>query len=701
MDIGRMKGGGSLAEALKRLREENEVLIQENKRLRLALLEKACEEFEDQDSLSKLRQVYEQHLWDYQIPAAAFVEETLSGRMQQVRSPHGASLGQVINYGCVVADPLGFGKTIEVLSGVYAYMLQNTGSNALIIAPTYVSSVWLRDITLFNSWVQPALGARFGFLKVFNLESSARSDERLEVLKTWNSTKGVVLVIGYELFVELSNDLDLSELLVATRESTVVIVDEAHRLRNFQAQSRKALLRVNTRRRVLISGFPLQNDVMELYNIIQFCSPELCILLLEGRDRFKMTYHSPFLKSSMSPELCDKAERRFKLLSSLLSSHHLMIRRSPELLCRRLPELVELRVDFRFSFVQRELYNECIRAYESGSLNLMDTFGMLSMIGAHPVCLCDSSSNDWKSVPLEVAKRPGLSQDRWLCKMTSKFDDRLHPLVRNSNSFVCEYLMRVDWTNWMHQGPKMITLKEIIGASLGDQECVLVCSRWLCCLDLIHKFLLLVFQNIRIARIDGGSSILEREKSIRDLNQGLVDVVLLSTHCGEGINLSKCSRVVLMDSNWNPSCDIQAALRVFREGQRKRTFLFRFSMDCGIEPQILSRQNSKLQLFHAVIDRKDASLAPFVRTVLEEIPECKIGKPFMRPHISVPKQLRTDRFFSKVFLLTNKQGGSKSLARVQQTLEFFPPEGPRDDLQLARIELMQDLRFTQEEETVS
>ncbi|XP_023947915.1 uncharacterized protein LOC112052903 [Bicyclus anynana] len=189
---------------------------------------------------------------------------------------------------------------------------------------------------------------------------------------------------------------------------------------------------------------------------------------------------------------------------------------------------------------------------------------------------------------------------------------------------------------------------------LGDR--LLLFSQSLFTLNLIEDYLernyipgtnQLWERNTSYYRLDGSTHALEREKLINEFNANPnVHLFLVSTRAGSlGINLVGANRVIVFDASWNPCHDTQAVCRVYRYGQRKPCFVYRFVMDCCLERKIYDRQINKQGMADRVVDEcnPDAVLSMKEITNLcydndEKVPEIKDLLEFKDKYIDVLMQ---------------------------------------------------------------
>lgn len=165
----------------------------------------------------------------------------------------------------------------------------------------------------------------------------------------------------------------------------------------------------------------------------------------------------------------------------------------------------------------------------------------------------------------------------------------------------------------MENSPKMEIFFCILEESIKLDDRLLVFSQSLLTLNLLEKFLqrskipntdMHWAKNVSYFRLDGSTAALEREKLINEFNVNpKVKLFLVSTRAGSlGINLVGANRVIVFDASWNPCHDTQAVCRVYRYGQSKSCYVYRFVMDNCLEKKIYDRQINKQGMADRVVD---------------------------------------------------------------------------------------------------
>lgn len=278
--------------------------------------------------------------------------------------------------GCVLADYMGLGKTLQNISLMHTFLKNHKDeknphrkTTVLIVAPTSVILNWKREI---HKWLDESILEQRRALELFNVKvldtkTGSRLDQRIPVLKAWQR-EGGVLITGYEMFRSLAqepkdgNDTNdhqkARDLLVYGPGPSMVIVDEGHRLRHAKSQIVKAMSKLKTRRRVVLTGYPLQNHLEEYWCMVNFARPGF----LRSSEVFKHQFKIPIENGQAldsAPQDVALARSRTMVLNDLLRS--IILRRDSQHLARELPPKYEWVLRCRLTPKQAELYRAFAR----------------------------------------------------------------------------------------------------------------------------------------------------------------------------------------------------------------------------------------------------------------------------------------------------------------------------------------------------
>lgn len=476
----------------------------------------------------------------------------------------------------ILADEMGLGKTLQVLS-LFAHLAEKRGvfGPHLVVVPLSVLSNWKNDAKNFAPLLASRMHLHHGSaferksaLAEFFLNLKKRSKMRVKqaVQKeidgyTDTNVDDIVsddprlgdlsiLVTTYEMAIR-------DESLLKRTKWQYCVVDEGHRLKNVQSRLGVSLRALCIPRRLLLTGTPLQNNLQELWSLLNFCLPSL----FNSSDNFEEWFAAPFdrkvIQSSVSDEPLPSislslSEEERRVITTRLHEvlRPFFLRRLKSEVMKNLPARTETVLFCPMSALQAALYERTragLRQYidpTSGSngriFTLSNLFMRLRQICNHPYLLAD----EWSVAP---------------------------DLIRSSGKF--EVLHRLL--------PKLV----IAGRR------VLLFSQMTSVLDLIEDLVSML--NLSFVRLDGQTKPSERSLLIDEFNakDSIHSVFLLSTRAGGvGVNLHSADTVIIFDSDWNPQMDLQAMSRAHRLGQTKEVHVIRLISN---GPVILSSNNIK------------------------------------------------------------------------------------------------------------
>lgn len=631
----------------------------------------------------------------HQIGGIRFLYDNLVESLERFKSSSG--------FGCILAHSMGLGKTLQMVSFVDVLFRYTEARTVLAIVPVNTLQNWLAE---FNMWLpaQEALPADYnpeeiqprGF-KVHILNDEFKTTvARAKVINEW-STDGGMLLMGYEMYrllslkksfvsgrrkkskkstgpviIDLDEEDRQQELLKGIEKALsrpgpdVVICDEGHRIKNCHASTSQALKSIRSRRRVVLTGYPLQNNLTEYWCMVDFVRPDF----LGTRQEFSNMFERPILNGQCidsTPQDVRLMRYRSHVLHSLLEGF--VQRRGHDVLRGHLPDKEEHVLLVRLSKIQRSLYTEFMdRFRDAGNsgwlgLNPLKAFCVCCKIWNHPDVLYEALqkenlAND-PDLDLEVndmnagtpnARALPIGSKRKTESMAATLDSTNSKFTQNVgfNHFQekANQVITYDWAKdilanyqpgLLENSAKMVLLFELIEESLKLGDKILVFSQSLSTLSAIEEFLGKKqmpakigseeppqpwIRNVNYYRLDGSTSVSERERLINQFNDPRnikACLFLLSTRAGcLGINLVGANRVVVFDASWNPCHDAQAVCRVYRYGQRKPCYIYRLVSDYTLEKKIYDRQISKQGMSDRVIDDLNPMLN-FTRKEVESL----------------------------------------------------------------------------------
>ncbi|XP_056625412.1 transcriptional regulator ATRX-like [Triplophysa dalaica] len=642
---------------------------------------------EDEETKEPLLQVHRNlvtKLKPHQVDGVQFMWDCCCESVRKVEKSGGS--------GCILAHCMGLGKTLQVVTFLHTVLLceKLNFSTALVVCPLNTVLNWLNE---FSKWQEGLKDEES--LEVSELATVKRPQERAYALQRWQEDGGVI-IIGYEMYRNLTQGRNIkSKKLKEIFQKTLVdpgpdfvICDEGHVLKNEASAVSKAMNSIRTRRRVVLTGTPLQNNLIEYHCMVTFIKENLLGSVKEFRNRFINPIQNGQCADSTFTDV-RVMKKRAHILYEMLAG--CVQRRDYTALTKFLPPKHEYVLAVRMTPIQCKLYRYYLEHFtgvgstlEGGrgrtGTKLFQDFQMLSRIWTHPWCLQldyiskenkgyfdeDSmeefiaSETEESSMSLtSEEEKPKRKKKRGRGKDQSSENDSDdlevikewntssrggNPEGRNraeppeevrpsSNSgpgspspdWYKEFVSEADAEVLEHSG-KITLLFEILRMAEAVEEKVLVFSQSLISLDLIEDFLELAgrakeegkpspykgegkwFRNIDYYRLDGSTNAVTRKKwaeEFNDTSNVRGRLFLISTRAGSlGINLVAANRVIIFDASWNPSYDVQSIFRVYRFGQVKTVFVYRFLAQGTMEDKIYDRQVAKQSLSFRVVDQQ-------------------------------------------------------------------------------------------------
>ena len=485
----------------------------------------------------------------------------------------------------------------------------------------------------------------------FAIDGKASKAELTTQLKQWAIASGrsvtrPVLIVSYEtlrLNVEELRDTKIGLLLC----------DEGHRLKNGENQTFTALNGLNVDRRVILSGTPIQNDLTEYYSLLHFANPNY----LGTRNDFRKKFELPILRgrdAAGSDADKQKSDEALKELAKLVDKF--IIRRTNDILSKYLPRKYEHVVFCNLASFQMDLYNHFIHSPDIKSLlrgkgsQPLKAIGMLKKLCNHP---------DLLDLATDL---PG-SEQYWP-------DDYIPKDSRGRDR---------DVKPW-YSGKMQVLDRMLARIRQDTNDKIVLISNYTQTLDIFER--LCRSRAYGCLRLDGTMNVSKRQKLVDRFNdpEGEEFVFLLSSKAGGcGLNLIGANRLVLFDPDWNPAADQQALARVWRDGQKKDCFVYRFMGTGTIEEKIFQRQSHKQALSSCVVDAAEDVERHFTLDSLRELfqfkPDttsdthdtfkCKRCRPDGTQHIKAPAMLYGDTSSWNHFV---NNGDTGPLAKIEDLL---------------------------------
>lgn len=451
----------------------------------------------------------------------------------------------------ILADEMGLGKTVQTVTFLYSLFKENhTKGPFLVSVPLSTIINWEREFEIWapEMYVVTYLGPKDArqILREneFSFDQDAiRGGKVASKFRQGCKVKFNVLLTSYEMVC-----MDTATL--GSVDWQILVIDEAHRLKSNQSKFFKILFEYKIKFKCLLTGTPLQNNLEELFHLLNFLRPQ------DFNDL------NEFLR-----EFSDLAkDDQVKKLHDLLGPH--LLRRLKADVLKHMPSKSELIVRIDMSPIQRKYYKLILtKNYEA----------LQSKVGGH---------QSLQNIVMQLKKccnHPYLIQ-------TAQEEA---PLTAN---------LMYEGTALTKASGKLELLIKMLHKLKEQGHRVLIFSQMTKMLDVLEDFL--EYCGYKYERIDGGITGNDRQDAIDRFNAPGAQqfVFLLSTRAGGlGINLATANTVIIYDSDWNPHNDIQAFSRAHRIGQKTKVMIYRFVTRNSVEERIAQVAKKKMMLTHLVV----------------------------------------------------------------------------------------------------
>ncbi|CAL4082715.1 unnamed protein product [Meganyctiphanes norvegica] len=433
----------------------------------------------------------------------------------------------------ILADEMGLGKTLQTIS-LLAYMkhYRNIPGPNLIIVPKSTLRNWELE---FEKWC-PSMSSI-----VLIGDKDFRADFIKDVVMPgeWD-----VLITSYEMVVAESTALKKFSW-------KYMVIDEAHRIKNEESLLSQIVRKFRSKNRLLITGTPLQNNLHELWALLNFLLPKV----FSSAADFDAWFDTNSCLGDMT-----LIERLHTILRPFL------LRRLKSEVEKGLLPKIECKLYIGITDMQREMYKKL----------LMKDIDIVNGAGSKE----------------KVRLQNIMMQLRKCCNHPYLFDG-----IEPGPPYTTDYHL-------VENSGKMVLLDKLLPKLKEQGSRLLLFSQMTRMMDILEDYCL--WRGYSYCRIDGQTAHELRHTQIAEYNKPDSEkfLFMLSTRAGGlGINLATADVVILYDSDWNPQMDLQAMDRAHRIGQKKQVRVFRFLQENTIEEKLLERAEIKLRLDKLVVQQ--------------------------------------------------------------------------------------------------
>lgn len=426
------------------------------------------------------------------------------------------------NFGGCLADDMGLGKTVQTLAMLQSEKESGRTAATLLIMPTSLVYNWQSEAEKFT----PELKI-FVYTGTNRIKDSKQFEDYDLILTSYGITR-------------LDIDI-LSEFLF-----NYIILDESQAIKNPDSHIAKAVKRLKSRRKLVLTGTPVENSTMDLWSQMSFVNPGL----LGNKKFFKDEFVTPIEKK--------RDEQKSQKLATLIKPF--ILRRHKSQVATELPDKIENVHYSGMTTMQEEKYEEVKNYFRDMILDEIEKKGIRSS---------------------QMILLQGLTQLRQIAN---------HPKM-------------VD-PEYQGDSGKMEDITHMLSSIISEGHKVLIFSQFVKHLSLFKEFM--ERSHIKYAYLDGTTKDRQKQVELFQENED-ISVFLISLKAGGlGLNLTAADYVFLLDPWWNPAIEQQAVDRAHRIGQKQQVFTYKFITKNSVEEKILALQKRKLTLARDLISTEES-----------------------------------------------------------------------------------------------
>lgn len=485
--------------------------------------------------------------------------------------------------GGIIGDEMGLGKTIQIISFLASlHHSRLLNGPILIICPATVMKQWCNE---FHTWWPP-----FRTVILHSIGEGMKSNVKLSEDEMENIIMGSASnKFSYDDYIEFNKSkkqleyklglehlikkvVDDGHILITTYVGLriysdllldvmwgYVVLDEGHKIRNPDSHISLVCKQLKTHNRIILSGTPIQNNLVELWSLFDFIIPGKLGTLPVFQQQFVIPINMGGYANATNIQI-QTGYKCAVALRDLISPY--LLRRIKSDVAKDLPKKHEMVLFCKLTQFQKDKYVEFLNSEDlvkvkNGKKQVLYGIDILRKICNHPDLLERKLNHRKKSYG--DPKRSGKMQ-------------------------VVKQLLKL----WHEQGHKTLLFTQ---------------SRQM--LDILEHFI--QFKDVDLSvlkylRMDGTTNVGLRQCLVDKFNNEPYDIFLLTTRVGGlGVNLTGANRIIIFDPDWNPSTDMQARERVWRIGQKREVVIYRLMIEGSIEQKIYHRQIFKQFLTNKIL----------------------------------------------------------------------------------------------------
>jgi len=523
----------------------------------------------------------------------------------------------------ILADEMGLGKTIQTIAFLAHLKEKGDEGPHLIIVPSSTLENWRKEFAL---WA-PDMVVQFYY---------GSQDERrhLRFQLVQDELEYDIILTTYNMVISSAED----RVLFKKMEFVYVVFDEAHMLKNMASQRYEQLMKIKCSRKLLLTGTPLQNNLVELMSLLIFVMPGM---FAKRKDQLKKMF-SLFPRNQNDDERSAYEKDRIAHAKRIMKPFFL--RRLKSEVLTDLPAKTSTVEKIMMTDRQHNLYTKMVQDYkdrasriQEGEVPSESGIGMLMnlrKLANHPLLIRDHYTDKELETIARTLKVYDTSHKNAVeeyivqdLQLLSDFD-----IHKTCETYRCIEHLTLPNTLICESG-KFQLFDTMLPKMRDEGDRVLIFSQFTMMLNIMERYLKI--KGYKFLRLDGQTPVQERQALIDQFNQDPdIFIFILSTRAGGlGINLTAANTVIMHDLDFNPYNDKQAEDRCHRVGQTKEVKVIRFISENTIEQGIYTIAQDKLKLEqdvtgedHTEVKHKKKDVARLLRTVLGvDLKEQQIG----------------------------------------------------------------------------
>ncbi|XP_056147849.1 lymphoid-specific helicase [Lampris incognitus] len=509
----------------------------------------------------------------------------------------------------ILADEMGLGKTIQCIAHIAMMIEKKVMGPFLVVAPLSTLPNWVNEFKRFT----PELSVQL---------YHGPQPERAKLIKHIRRPQGPlnmcpVVVTSFEIAM-------IDRKVLQRFQWKYLIVDEGHRIKNLNCRLVQELKALPTDNKLLLTGTPLQNNLAELWSLLNFLLPEV----FDDLKSFESWFDIDTISAEGENVVANEREQNvLSMLHQILTPF--LLRRLKTDVALEVPPKKEIIVYAPLTAKQAAFYTAVVNKNICKMLGQEKKEASVDLTtSGRPIRgnrkrvnyseLDGDGPHQLEKYLEKVRKEVEQSSNPIVVHVKSHLDAQINLKLQNilmllkrccNHPYLVEYPLdpvtqefKID-EQLVQSSGKFLILDRLLPALKKRGHKVLIFSQMTSILDLLMDYCYL--RGFQYSRLDGSMSYTDRDENMTKFSTDPeVFLFLLSTRAGGlGINLTAADTVIIFDSDWNPQADLQAQDRCHRIGQTKPVVVYRLVTANTIDQKILERASAKRKLEQMVIHK--------------------------------------------------------------------------------------------------